>query len=93
MDVDGTPLVSRRRLWPQAELLKAYFMRATLEGGGSYRQAAEDLADALLKTYLAETPAATWRDCFDIEGGFTATSIPGSSLYHLWSGVAELISS
>jgi mannose/cellobiose epimerase-like protein (N-acyl-D-glucosamine 2-epimerase family) len=90
-DLDGTPIKRSRRLWPQAELLKALLMQARATGEPRYMADAEALAETLFKTYLAETPAGTWRDCFDLDGRSIATSIPASSLYHLWSGVAELI--
>jgi mannose-6-phosphate isomerase len=90
MSADGAPLVDRRRLWPQAELLKAYIMRAPVECGRDYLDAADDLISAMFKTYLADAPQGTWRDAFDLAGNFTATQIPGSSIYHLWTVVAEL---
>jgi mannose-6-phosphate isomerase len=90
MSVDGTPLVNRRRLWPQAELLKAYIVRAAQEGGHDYGQTADRIASLLFETYLARAPHGTWRDAFDLDGNFIATQIPGSSLYHLWTVVAEL---
>lgn len=90
MSIAGEPLVDRRRLWPQAELLKAFVMRAALDAGNDHFEAAENLAGAIMNTYLAEPPYRTWRDAFDLDGSFIATQIPGSSLYHLWTVVAEL---
>lgn len=90
-NADGRPLKATRRLWPQAELLKAYLMEARATGEATFFAKAEAVARALFETYLADTPAGTWRDCFDADGRCVATSIPGSSLYHLWSGVAELL--
>ncbi|MDB5526663.1 MAG: N-acylglucosamine 2-epimerase family protein [Rhizobium sp.] len=89
--LDGKPLRHTRRLWLQAELLKAYIMQARATGDEAYSRKANALVEALFATYLADTPPGTWRDCFDREGRCVATSIPGSSLYHLWSGVAELV--
>lgn len=88
---DGTPLKHSRRLWPQAELLKAYLMQHVALGDPGYHHKAEELAGALLDSYLADAPEGCWRDCFDLEGNATAKSIPASSLYHLWTGVAELL--
>jgi mannose-6-phosphate isomerase len=82
--IDGRPLKKSRRLWPQAELLKAYVVQGRAAE-------ADALIDALFDTYLAKTPAGTWRDCFDLDGRSIAPSVPASSLYHLWSAVAELI--
>lgn len=81
MSFDGVPLVDRRRLWPRAELLKAYIVQGYAE--------ADELAAALLETYLADPPQDMWRDAFDLAGNVTAMQIPGSSLYHLWTTVAE----
>lgn len=86
---DGVPLVDRRRLWPQAEFLKTYIARARAEKNQQYEADTETLASALLATYLANAPQDLWRDAFDLAGNFTASSIPGSSLYHLWTTVAE----
>lgn len=90
-DLEGTPLKRSRRLWPQAELIKAYVMQAQATGEEVYARKADDVAKALFASYLTQTPEGTWRDCFDLDGKSIATSIPASSLYHLWSGVAELI--
>jgi mannose-6-phosphate isomerase len=90
MSFDGTPLVDRRRLWPQAELIKGYVRRAPFEGGGDYLRDADNLAAAVIETYLTDARTGTWRDAFDLAGTFTATQIPGSSLYHLWTAVADL---
>jgi mannose-6-phosphate isomerase len=66
-------------------------MQAQATGEEVYARKADDVAKALFASYLTQTPEGTWRDCFDLDGKSIATSIPASSLYHLWSGVAELI--
>lgn len=86
IDLNGTLLTDQRRLWPQAEFLKACL---SIDSADSW--AADDVASALFESYLADTPLGTWRDCFDIEGRPTARTIPGSSLYHLWTAVAEML--
>jgi mannose-6-phosphate isomerase len=91
--LDGVPAKNSRRLWPQAELIKAYITQGRATGEERYFQRAEALAAELFETYLAETPRGTWRDCFDLDGRPIATSIPASSLYHLWTAVAELVQS
>lgn len=88
---DGTPLKQSRRLWPQAELLKAYIMQHEALGDPEYHGKAEELAEALLGTYLTGAPKGCWRDCFDLAGNPVSRTIPASSLYHLWSGIAELL--
>jgi len=86
IDPTGSLLTEQRRLWPQVELLKAHLSICNMGN-----DAADELADALFASYLADTPLGTWRDCFDLEGRPTARTIPGSSLYHLWTAVAELL--
>lgn len=86
IDPGGTLLSDKRRLWPQVE-----FLKANLAMGDANHEFAEQVAGALFESYLADTPPGTWRDCFDLNGRPTARTIPGSSLYHLWTAVAELL--
>ncbi|MBB6468068.1 mannose/cellobiose epimerase-like protein (N-acyl-D-glucosamine 2-epimerase family) [Aminobacter lissarensis] len=86
IDSKGTLLTNHRQLWPQAELLKA-----CLSVGNAGNRAADEVASALFESYLADTPIGTWRDSFDLEGRPTTLTIPGSSLYHLWTAVAECL--
>lgn len=86
IDPRGAVLLPQRRLWPQAELIKA-----CLAIGGSTCSEANALADALFESYLQTTPEGTWVDCFDLRGRSLASTIPGSSLYHLWTVVAEIV--
>lgn len=88
---DGSPLVNRRRLWPQAELLKALVVRGDTAGSADYLAAADEFASQITATYLTGAPHGTWRDAFDLEGNFIATQIPGSSLYHLWTLIPEIL--
>ncbi|MDO9417817.1 AGE family epimerase/isomerase [Pararhizobium sp.] len=89
--ISGEPSKASRRLWPQAELLKALVVEGHAQDRADYRTDAERMIAALFETYLAETPAGTWRDCFDGDGQPIATSIPASSLYHLWTVIPELL--
>lgn len=77
-------LKNSRRLWLQAELLKAYMSTGRSEE-------AETLAGAIADSYLAPSESGPWRDCFDLAGQFNAPSVPGSSIYHLWTAVAEIV--
>ncbi|WP_210179064.1 AGE family epimerase/isomerase, partial [Sinorhizobium sp. Sb3] len=88
---DGCVLVDRRRLWPQAELLKALVVRGGPSVGRNLREDADIFADQLSATYLTDAPGGFWRDAFDCHGAFTADRIPGSSLYHLWTVIPETI--
>ncbi|PPJ49046.1 N-acylglucosamine 2-epimerase [Rhizobium sp. KAs_5_22] len=88
---DGTPLSSHRRLWPQVEMLKAFLMQHRALGDEAHRLEAEAVAAALFASYFSEAPAGCWHDALDLEGKPVAKTIPASSLYHLWTAVAELL--
>ena len=88
----GAILRSSRRLWPQAELIKAQVVQYDATGAQIHLDQADTVARELFKSYLATVPSTgTWRDCFDLNGNFVATAIPSSSNYHLWTAVVELI--
>lgn len=82
---EGKVLSNGRRLWLQAELIKACLATGDIDR-------ADDTAGALFETYLANTPRGTWRDRFDLAGNFIGETIPASSCYHLWTVVAPLCS-
>jgi mannose/cellobiose epimerase-like protein (N-acyl-D-glucosamine 2-epimerase family) len=86
----GKVLVSRRRLWPQTEYLKALIEQGVSLGDPNLVTTAHDLADRILASYLSETPRGTWRDQFDLDGRLTADHIPASTLYHLFTAGVEI---
>jgi mannose-6-phosphate isomerase len=90
MDNDGAPLVNSRRLWPQAELLKALIVSGQADDGARWSDEAESFCAVFAMEYLGRGTGPTLRDAFDLDGTFIARSMPGSSLYHLWSMVAEI---
>jgi len=90
VDAAGRPLRDCRRLWLQCEWLKAFQVSGQALGPATARSSADALAERILTVYLADTPFGTWRDNFDLVGRFIAKSIPASSLYHLWTAVAEI---
>ena len=88
----GAILRNSRRLWPQAELIKAQVVQYDATGVQIHLDQADTVARELFKSYFATVPSTgTWRDCFDLKGNFVATAIPSSSNYHLWTAVVELI--
>ena len=87
----GVPLKKTRRLWPQAELIKAHIVQFEALGDRSHLDQANGIAAELFVTYLAQAPSGTWRDCFDLDGRSIAATIPSSSHYHLWTAVAEIL--
>ena len=84
VDSSGHPLSNGRRLWLQAELIKASLATGRVE-------LSEQTAAGLFETYLAQTPRGTWRDRFDLKGNMIATTVPASSCYHLWTVVAATL--
>lgn len=74
------PAPAKRRLWPQAE-----FLRAALLLGEDADAAA--IVTALFKSYLAVEPQGLWTDEFDARGAPAADAVPASILYHLHEAV------
>ncbi|WP_137154480.1 AGE family epimerase/isomerase [Rhizobium sp. FKL33] len=89
--LDGQPLKTSRRLWAQAERVKAHLMLGLANPDSDHSALADAAAADLLDAYMAGGPLGFWRDCYDLDGQMIAKSAPGSSLYHVWSAVAELI--
>jgi mannose-6-phosphate isomerase len=90
VDATGRPLRNCRRLWLQCEWMKAFHVSGQILGPAAALANADALAERILAVYLADTPFGTWRDNFDLAGRFIAKSIPASSLYHLWTAIAEI---
>lgn len=89
-DISGRLLSDRRRLWPQTELLKAFVVQAAATGQGDFAAKAELLAGRILDSYLTGCPRGCWLDQFALDGTPAATTIPASSLYHLFAGAVEI---
>lgn len=90
--LEGKALKQTRRLWPQAELLKACVMQYRATRHASYLQKAGSIEDELFISYLTHAPRGCWRDCFTLDCQFVAATIPASSLYHLWTLIPEVLS-
>lgn len=90
---ESRPVRPSRRLWPQVEMLKAFLALHERLGLGIYLAQADDVASAMLATYMADAPDGCWHDCLDLADKPTAGTIPASSLYHLWTMVADLVQS
>lgn len=88
---DGTALKQSRRLWPQVEMLKAQLTQYRMLGEERYRVDAEAVAAAMFTTYFHAAPEGCWHDVLDLKDRPIGKSIPVSSLYHLWTAVAELL--
>jgi mannose-6-phosphate isomerase len=91
VDIDGRPLLDRRRLWPQTEYLKALIVQSVARRDPALIVEAEALLDRLFASYLAGVPAGGWRDQFSLDGRPTSLDIPASTLYHLLVPAAEIL--
>ena len=85
---DGAPHQTGSRTWPNTERIKAGVARAALDGAAD-RAMIDASGRLLLERYFANAPAGCWIDQFDAEGRPTATTIPASTLYHVFLAVAE----
>ena len=94
VDEAGTPLVDRRRLWPQTEYLKALIVQSEA-AAGTERQTllneANALAGRLLVSYLSDSVEGLWCDQYALDGRPSATTVPASTLYHLLAPAAEIL--
>jgi mannose-6-phosphate isomerase len=87
-DATGNIRRHTRRLWPQAEMAKAWIAQA--EGGeaGAADEARAALA-RLERHYLSHPVTGGWYDQFDRDGNSLVATIPASSFYHVLCAVAE----
>jgi mannose/cellobiose epimerase-like protein (N-acyl-D-glucosamine 2-epimerase family) len=87
-DAAGNIRRHTRRLWPQAEMAKAWI--AQTEGGEA--GAADEARAALVRLerhYLSHPVAGGWYDQFDRDGASLVATIPASSFYHVLCAVTE----
>lgn len=86
---DGTPVWSRRRLWPQTELVKASIAMGRM-GDPSGFDVAADALEQLRTTYFNVSIDGLWRERYDESGGAIPGPVPASSLYHIICCAAEV---
>jgi mannose-6-phosphate isomerase len=86
----GKPLTNSKRLWPQVEMLKALLSQHQRLADERYLTEAETLSAAMLASYFQDVPSGCWHDRLDLDDLAIGSHIPASSLYHLWTAVAEL---
>ena len=88
--LDGTRHNANARLWPQTERLKAAVARYRRIGEPSEAREIADAANGLAK-YLAVDIPGLWRDKLKPNETWVEEPAPGSSLYHITCGYAELL--
>ena len=90
LDPYGALLSANKRLWPQTEAIRAFLARATDLGDGADRdRAAQHLA--YLFTYYLSAEHGVWREWLDRDGQEISTTIPATSLYHLFGCMADAL--
>ena len=90
LDPYGALLSANKRLWPQTEAIRAFLARATDLGDGADRdRAAQHLA--YLFTYYLSAEPGVWREWLDRDGQEISTTIPATSLYHLFGCMADAL--
>lgn len=80
-----------RRLWPQVEMLKAFMALHERLGIRGNCTDADDVASAILAAYMTRVPHGCWHDRLDLNGAPMGSTIPASSLYHLWTAVGDQV--
>ena len=79
VDAGGRISLASRRLWPQAEYLRALQLFAP--------ENYETVQMAVFDSYLATDTAGLWHDVYDLDGQMQSVQVPASALYHLWGGL------
>lgn len=87
---DGVPVDRGSRTWPNTERIKGHIALFELDGTDP-RVPLTHATRVLLDRYLAHRPAGTWMDHFDGDGNPVASTIPASTLYHVFLAFAELL--
>jgi mannose-6-phosphate isomerase len=87
-DAAGNIKRHTRRLWPQAEIAKAWIAQAESGEAGAADEARTALV-RLERHYLSHSVAGGWHDQFDRDGASLVATIPASSFYHVLCAVTE----
>lgn len=84
VSIDGEPIASSRRLWPQLEMVRARLSHADTGAPGQ----AERELQAIFDTYLKGGREPVWIDTFDADGEPVDEQMPASMPYHLMTALA-----
>ena len=88
---DGRVIASTRRCWPQTEGIKAALVQYGQTGDRLYSDIAESLLSSVLNQYLSNCPAGGWNDMFDADMKSVSTTMPASTLYHIFVCFEQLM--
>ena len=87
-DASGNIKRHSQRLWPQAEIAKAWIAQAEAGEAGAAEQARASLS-RLARHYLNHPVQGGWYDQFDRDGRSLVETIPASSFYHVLCAAVE----
>jgi mannose/cellobiose epimerase-like protein (N-acyl-D-glucosamine 2-epimerase family) len=87
---DGAPLDRGSRTWPNTERIKGWLAMAETHGVDP-RPAVGQSCVVLFQRYLDPAPAGCWIDAYDAGGAPLSTTIPASTLYHVFLAFAEMM--
>jgi mannose/cellobiose epimerase-like protein (N-acyl-D-glucosamine 2-epimerase family) len=87
---DGAPIDKGSRTWPNTERIKAAIALYELDGADP-SAAIRSSASLLFDRYLSHTPHGTWIDAFDADGSPAASTVPASTLYHVFLAFSEVL--
>jgi mannose/cellobiose epimerase-like protein (N-acyl-D-glucosamine 2-epimerase family) len=87
---DGEPIDRGSRTWPNTERMKAAIALWELDGVDPW-PVISSTCNLLMHRYLGRDPAGTWVDEFDHAGAAMATTVPASTLYHVFLAFAEAL--
>jgi N-acylglucosamine 2-epimerase/mannose-6-phosphate isomerase len=87
---DGSPIDKGSRTWPNTERIKSAIALYELDGIDP-ANVVRSSSEVLLDRYLAHSPRGTWIDAFDGDGKPVVTTIPASTLYHVFLAFAEVL--
>ena len=83
-------MAGSKRLWPQTEALKACLAVKERCGDPAAEARAASLLQSMFRHFVSRDHAL-WRDQLGGDGRMIATSIPASSLYHLYLAITEVM--
>lgn len=94
LDASGAPTDRRARLWAQTERLRTSLLFARLARSADSAAAAAGAIDAFagLQGFLATPVKGLWFEWQAADGSFDPAPAPASTLYHLMTGLGELLS-
>ncbi len=89
LDRDGGLIKDSKRIWPQAERIKAQALRARANAARDDRARLMTLVQFLFDNYLLADGG--WRESLERSLAPNATALPGTSPYHIFLALSEAL--